>query len=463
MDHLETLEPHALRRLDHDRTPRPGMTLTRDRIGDESVLRKSARGGQRAALRREAEVLRALGGHGVVRLIELADGADVTELVLVDTGGPSLAAALADPATDSRSALRLLADACDAVSRLHEQGWAHGDLRADHVLLTRRHHIRLCSLGDAVTLDTEPDAGRADRVALLRIADDWTRSAGTDGSPMSSRIRSRVLARRTHRLPDDPDPRLLGRILRRTAATGLPVPSRERIHLPLPLRSGRRVRRVAVPAITIILAAGIAWFALPSQGADPGPGGSDSGGGTAHTTEMSTTTISTGPTTTGPTTTGPTTTGPSSATTTVAPGAAPPAPETAAASGCRAVDRSRPDVDGDGCGDDVRIEHDVVVAGGHRYRVGRVGDLAAIGDWDCDGTSTIAVLRPEDGTVHVFDRWALDGRPAQAATWGRVDGAASIAAPADGCGTPRVTTTSGSVQTVTPTGSPDATPAGEQP
>ena len=205
MDHLETLEPHALHRLDPDRAPGPGMTLTRDRIGDELVLRKSARGGQRAALRREAEVLRALGGHGVVRLIELVDGADVTELVLLDTGGPSLAAALADPATDSRSALRLLADACDAVSRLHEQGWAHGDLRADHVLLTRRHHIRLCSLGDAVTLDTEPDAGRADRVALLRIVDDWTRSAGTDGSPMSSRIRSRVLARRTHRLPDDPD------------------------------------------------------------------------------------------------------------------------------------------------------------------------------------------------------------------------------------------------------------------
>jgi len=438
MDHLETLEPHALHRLDHDRAPGPGMTLTRDRIGDESVLRKSARGGQRAALRREAEVLRALGGHGVVRLIELVDGADVTELVLLDTGGPSLAAALADPATDSRSALRLLADACDAVSRLHEQGWAHGDLRADHVLLTRRHHIRLCSLGDAVSLGTEPDAGRADRVALLRIVDDWTRSAGTDGSPMSSRIRSRVLARRTHRLPDDPDPRLLGRILRRTAATGLAVPSRDRIRLPLPVRSGRRVRRVAVPAVTIILVAGIAWFALPSHGPDPGPGGSDSGGGTAHTTEMSTTT-------------------------TVAPGAAPPAPGTAAASGCRAVDRSRPDVDGDGCGDDVSIEHDVVVAGGHRYRVGRVGDLAAIGDWDCDGTSTIAVLRPEDGTVHVFDRWALDGRPAQAATWGRVDGAASIAAPADGCGAPRVTTTAGSVQTVTPTGPPDATPAGERP
>ena len=91
------------------------------------------------------------------------------------------------------------------------------------------------------------------------------------------------------------------------------------------------------------------------------------------------------------------------------------------------------------------------------------GDLAAIGDRDCDGTSTIAVLRPEDGTVRVFDRWALDGRPAQAATWGRVDGAATIAAPADGCGAPRVTTTAGAVQTVTPTGSSDATPAGERP
>ena len=80
MDHLETLEPHALHRLDHYRAPGQGMTLTRDRVGDELVLRKSARGGQRAALRREAEVLRALGGHGVVRLIELVDGADVTEL-----------------------------------------------------------------------------------------------------------------------------------------------------------------------------------------------------------------------------------------------------------------------------------------------------------------------------------------------------------------------------------------------
>ena len=57
----------------------------------------------------------------------------------------------------------------------------------------------------------------------------------------------------------------------------------------------------------------------------------------------------------------------------------------------------------------------------------------------------------------------LDGRPAQAATWGRVDGAATIAAPADGCGAPRVTTTAGAVQTVTPTGSSDATPAGERP
>ena len=182
--------------------------------------------------------------------------------------------------------------------------------------------------------------------------------------------------------------------------------------------------------VTITPVAGIAWFA--SQGADPGLGGSDSGGGTAHTAPTTTTTISTAPTTTAPTTTGP-----SSATTTVAPRRTT-GTRDGVASGCRSVDRSRPDVDGDGCGDDVRIEHDVVVAGFTRYRVGRVGDPGGDRRLDCDGTSTIAVLRPEDGTVHVFDRCGRSTAIGRR-TRGASDRRSVDRGPADGCGCTRVT------------------------
>ncbi len=47
--------------------------------------------------------------------------------------------------------------------------------------------------------------------------------------------------------------------------------------------------------------------------------------------------------------------------------------------------------------------------GGGEYRVGRVGDLVVIGDWDGDGMATPAVVRPATGAVYRWDRWPADG------------------------------------------------------
>lgn len=441
MDHLETLEPQALHRLDPDRAPRPGVGLTRGRIGDEPVVRKTARGGQRAALRREAEVLRAIGGRGVVRVIELCDGSESTELVLEDTGGPSLAAALDDPSTDATSALRLLADACDAVSRLHEMGWAHGNLTADHVLLTRRNNVRLCSLGGATTLDVDPSAGRADRVALLRIVDAWTRTrtSRTGHLPLPTRIRALVLARRTHRLPDDPDPRLLARILRRTARGGT-VPWRTmarrlstRGHRPT--RTLPSIRRTGVvPAMGVVVVMGLVWMTLTSTGSERRS--VVEGDGSARSSDSAAPAPST------------VAADPSTSTRNSTPTSTPMTdPPEGATSGCATVDPSRPDVDGDRCGDEVRTDGNRVQVAGRTYRIGRDGDRVAVGDWDCDGAATVALLRPDTGEVHVFDGWASTGGPLDAVAWGRVDGGVSISTPADGCGPPEITTLSGSVRT----------------
>jgi hypothetical protein len=44
-----------------------------------------------------------------------------------------------------------------------------------------------------------------------------------------------------------------------------------------------------------------------------------------------------------------------------------------------------------------------------RWAVGIDGDVATLGDWDCDGTRTLALLRPSTGKVVAFNRWATDG------------------------------------------------------
>ena len=43
-----------------------------------------------------------------------------------------------------------------------------------------------------------------------------------------------------------------------------------------------------------------------------------------------------------------------------------------------------------------------------RFLAGRVGDLAAIGDWNCDGTPTLGVLRPSTGAWFTFGSWEAD-------------------------------------------------------
>jgi len=63
-----------------------------------------------------------------------------------------------------------------------------------------------------------------------------------------------------------------------------------------------------------------------------------------------------------------------------------------------------------------------------RYRLGRDGDVAMLGDWDCDGRATPALYRPATGEVFLFDGFADDGarRSRPAIETGRVDGTPTV-------------------------------------
>lgn len=52
------------------------------------------------------------------------------------------------------------------------------------------------------------------------------------------------------------------------------------------------------------------------------------------------------------------------------------------------------------------VDGNVVTMGERRYEIGEPGDIVVVGDWDCDGTDTPALLRPATGGLFVFDRWA---------------------------------------------------------
>ena len=42
------------------------------------------------------------------------------------------------------------------------------------------------------------------------------------------------------------------------------------------------------------------------------------------------------------------------------------------------------------------------------FTPGQMGDLGAVGDWDCDGTTTLGIFRPSTGAWFTFDDWSTD-------------------------------------------------------
>jgi hypothetical protein len=68
--------------------------------------------------------------------------------------------------------------------------------------------------------------------------------------------------------------------------------------------------------------------------------------------------------------------------------------------------------------------------------VGEPGDVAAVGDWSCDGNETLGVYRPTSGNWFVFDSWEHDSI-AVSTVLHRGD-RLSVALDGDGCATPIV-------------------------
>ena len=401
----------------------------------------------------------------------LAHGA--FELMLVVAGSRTAADVRTDERTGLVGVAGLVASLATTVADLHDLGVAHRRIGADHVVIDGSGRPVLCGFGAAVRAEPGAlsDADRAADVAglggLLRhllsepcpgdgsasdlSAGDWEpipTSRFRRGDRWTGYARRALLNVADQATADDPANRPTARRFaaavlaalpeaRLPGATGAtdvepvgssrpPWPRRRFASLPISLRStGGRARPsirgvsiprpslppVRVPSLRLpvrlpslrlapaaaavglgLLVFGIGGLLRPpaaSTGARP-PEPAAAAGGPARSREVppgSATTVPDVPVAAGATgTTG-----------------------TTGVGSCAPVPPPAADPDGDGCPSPVAARDGVVQVGGVRYSVGAPGDLVAVGDWDCDGAATVALVRRPGGEVFVFEGWAAEG------------------------------------------------------
>ncbi len=320
--------------------------ITVTREGDELVAVKRADPADAAAVRAEAAVLQRIDHPGVVSLVSFADG-DIPELRTRYVGTETWARTV--PSTDA-AARRGLAIVAATVADLHDLDIAHGALTPDHVIVDPDGRPVLCGLGRAPECDAAAEL--ADRLAfadLVRVVTDHL-------EPASS-----------HPFDELVDGIAAGQTTMRGAAETLASFDREGAD---PAARGTRRRLIAVPAGIAAAAVAVAVLVVGRDGAGP------SDPVDAAPAELVT------PTTASVMIAPPTTSR-----------ALPPSPSPPS---------SIPEATAPFSGNEFVHE-------GRRYGLGTSGDITVIGDWNCDGIATPALLQPGPGLVAVFESWPEPG------------------------------------------------------
>lgn len=381
-----------------------------DPSGDVIAVKRSRNEQEAERLVHEAEVLAAAQHPGVVELVGCERAGDVVRLSTRFVGTHSVETA---GAMNVERAAGLVAALAETVADLHDLGVVHGRIDPSHVLIGAEGRPVLCGFAGGGRVGTTPPPGStaapgfcdpaASRdTALVPQLDVYGIGAllralvvdgGVDVEPIPDRrftfgrlrapwsgYQRRALLTLADRATDEvplrrPPARRLAREIHDT------VPS---AHLGPDAADPYAVLRMSIDADDepprrrigpmVAIGAGavlLAFSAMTMRSSDAGPVAS--------------------PRTTGST---------NSAGQTVR----------SSVPACDDLGPTAVDFDADGCGDPVRIDADgTVVAGSKRFAVGVTGDRMALGDWDCDGISTPAVLRPQTGSIFVFDRWTSDG------------------------------------------------------
>lgn len=401
------------------------MTLRSELHGQELVAVKE--GGSAEALRHEAALLEDLDHPGVIGFVALIDDEHGLRLLTRYAGRETLATWQPPRLEELR---RVVEELAETVCYLHERGIAHRDIRPAHVVIDALRRPLLCGFSTARRdAGDDPAAQLADVKAIgatvqatlqrlearrrparrhhARLAHRRLQAvaqAAADGRVPSARaLASRLRAaagesRGPHRSADRRQDAPPGR----TAAYRPRLPARGDGRIAGPRRRHRRratwlaaaaVCAGCVLGTVMVLRLGNGTSAAPAVIASA-PFDAPSGPAAPAVPELA---AQEPPNSAPPTAQPEPLQRPESA-----PGSADPL--LGATARCLSPGSGLRDVDGDGCAERIRITAGFVSVDGVRYPVGGPGDQLAVGDWDCDGIATVAVVQPE-GRVYLFGDW----------------------------------------------------------
>lgn len=407
------------------------MTTAVDDEGRVLACKRATDEDGRRRLHHEATVLTTARHPGLVELVSCTDDEDATTLYTLFAGTHTLETAH----LPLERAAAVVAMTATTVADLHRLGIVHGRLDASHVVLGAGGRPLICSLSgggaigelappgppampeyrDPAAPDGAPLAPAVDVHALGTLLRVLVVGEGEEADPIPER-RFSVRARRSRNsflrralltLADhatDPEPRRrpsAGRLaadiqaLVPDAAELLP-PSRTATHDALDdpfaalRRAGEDDRRDRTRLLPVV--GGVVGLALTFWGCGAFRAGRT---GAAPAPAVTARTVA----------------APATAVTTSEP----------ASNGSTAPDSAvQPSSDG------------TVTFAGHRYAIGDPGDRTAVGDWNCDGAATVALLRPSNGNVFIFDTWPSEGAELRATAATTVPGAVDLRAATDG-------------------------------
>ncbi len=396
--------------------------------GDTTVVAKRVSGSDaRRRLSQEAAVLQELCHPGVVRFVRFEDGPDHAVLVTESAGAVSMADHR--PSTPGGVAA-LGAAVAGTVADLHDEGWGHGAIQADHVILGASRHPVLCSFGRA---SRDPAVRASDLVALADLITEVAAAVSRSGGRSERHAVDAIEDAAARARGGDIDARQLAGLLAAVPGASLSTPAPaptasdgERAPVGGPTEIGTRTWRLRAPAVavpelsvgrrrrwalaTLVAAVGLVGTGLSLRGADTeAPAVPEA---PARSTQV--------------------------AAAPPAPSTAEPPPVVAEPTPCPRTFTAGVDVDGDGCGDDAEVVGRLIRVGDIWYTAGRPGDVVALDHWGCAAIATPAILRPDTGEVFVFDRWPARGLPLTVREDHRVQPGATVlrSSVVDGCPTP---------------------------